>query len=251
MRILLIVTAFISVAVLSLADSSLSSAQSQDVAEKLGKIVNEAPAPALYGALPLHFEQNVGQVNEQVKFLTRGSGYSLFLTANEAVMAVTSAKCGARSEKQNCPSQILKMKIAGANQSAIISGENLLGGKTNYITGNDPNDWKTDIANYERVRYSNVYDGIDVVYYGNGRQLEYDFVISPGADPGGIELAYSGTKKIRVDANGDLIFKLGESEVRQHKPIAYQEIDGTRHEIAANYIIQNSKSKNSNSKDRL
>ncbi len=244
MRNLIIITAFIWVAVISSADSSLSSAHAKNTAEMLETTVNEAPTAANYGAIPLHFEANVGQTDSQVKFLTRGSGYSLFLTTDEAVLAL------AKSTKKNrsLKSDFLRMKISGANPSAEISGENLLEGKTNYIAGNDPSEWKTDISNYDRVRYQNVYDGIDVVYYGNQNQLEYDFVVSPNTDLRSIALEFKGAKKFKIDASGDLVFKFSSCEIRQHKPIAYQEIDGTRREIAAHYAIQNPKSKIQNQK---
>ncbi len=241
MKILLFIAAFLSVAVMFSSDFSPTLAHSENTPESSEKIVENASIAPKYGAIPLHFEQNVGQTNEQVKFLTRGTGYSLFLTSDEAVLAMRSAKCGVRSEKQNCPSHVLKMKIAGANPLAEIIGENLLEGKTNYITGDDPNEWKTGITNYERVRYQNVYDGIDIVYYGNQKQLEYDFVVSPNADLRSIALVFNGARKFKIDAGGDLVFKFGASQLRQHRPVAYQEIDGMRQEIAANYVIANDK----------
>ena len=203
MKIILIITAFIAVAVMSSSDFLPTSAHSENTSESRGKILENASTEPDYGAIPLHFEQNVGQTNDQVKFLTRGSGYSLFLTSNEAVLALTKSKPRSRNSK----SDFLRMKIAGANPSAEITGENLLEGKTNYITGNDPNEWKTDIANYERVRYQNVYDGIDIVYYGNQKQLEYDFVVSPNADLQSIALQFNGAKKFKIDVGGDLVFK--------------------------------------------
>ena len=143
------------------------------------------------------------------------------------------------------------MKFDGSNSLPLITGENLLEGKTNYITGNDPGKWKTGIASFERVRYSNIYDGVDVVYYGNGQRLEYDLVIAPNVSPDKIELKFEGSEDLSIADNGDLVFKFGESELLQHKPIAYQEIDGERKKVAAEYTISNLKSKISNPKSEI
>ena len=131
-----------------------------DRLDRVGPVTN-------FGTLPLSFEPNNGQVNGQVKFLARGSGFSLFLTSNEAILALQ--KSSAADQKPN--SDTLRMKIVGANRQAKVTGENLLTGKTNYLLGGDPDKWMTDIANFGRVRYEDVYDGIDLVYYGSGGQL--------------------------------------------------------------------------------
>ena len=204
----------------------------ENITEKANLAVN-------YGKIPLHFEANAGQVDEQVKFLSRGSGYSLFLTSGEAVLALQKPT----AEGQKPKADVLRLKIAGANPLPQIAGENLLEGKTNYMVGSDPDKWTTNIANFERVRYSNIYDGVDVVYYGNGGQLEYDFVVGPNVSPDKIELAFDGSEDLTIVDNGDLIFKFGDGELLQHKPLAYQNIDGERKQVAANYQIQNLKSK--------
>jgi hypothetical protein len=134
------------------------------------------------------------------------------------------------------------MKIAGANSSPEIKLENLLEGKTNYLFGNDPKNWKTDIANFERVRYANIYDGVDAIFYGNQRQLEYDFIVQPNVSPDKIELKFDGSEDLTIADNGDLVFKFGDNELRQHKPFAYQEINGERKEVAASYLVQRPKS---------
>ena len=190
-------------------------------------------AVANYGAIPLHFEPNVGQAAAPVRFLARGSGYSLFLTSDGAVLALEKAKPG----MQNSKADVLRMEIAGANLSAETTGENLLEGKTNYIRGSDPGKWKTDIANFERVRYLNIYDGVDVVYYGAGQQLEYDFVVNPNADPRTIGLEFKGAKRIKINALGELILRTNGGEIHQHKPNVYQEAAGERKTIDGRYVI--------------
>ena len=87
------------------------------------------------------------------------------------------------------------------------------------------------------MKYEGIYSGIDLVYYGNQRQLEYDFIVAPGADPHRISFGVRGAKRIRRDGNGDLVLKVGEDEIRWHKPVVYQEKDGARQEIAARYAI--------------
>lgn len=131
------------------------------------------------------------------------------------------------------------MKIVGANSDATITPEGDLEGKTNYIIGNNPQDWKTDIANFSKIRYAEIYDGVDVVFYGNQRNLEYDFIVQPNVSTDKIELSFDGAKNVELADNGDLVFKFDDGELRQHKPIAYQKINGERKEIAANYTIAN------------
>jgi hypothetical protein len=279
-----------------------------------------------YGKLPLSFEINRGQTDPQVKFLSRGSDYSLFLTGNEAVLALrkgsrqskvegrrglpgrqrsadlalrsaafpkllrlptagsetnsrtTDPKTGsalqalallptaeqfmgrlAASEENPVPSSesqapaVLRMKLVGANLQAKVTGLEELPGKSNYFIGNDPRKWRTNVSNYAKVKYANVYPGVDLVYYGNQGKLEYDFVVQPYGDPGSIELAIdadgqagsrqkavgSGTEALesqwpmanrqsamaaplRVNGNGDLVVGTGVGEVIFRKPVVYQ-----------------------------
>ena len=145
-----------------------------------------------YGKLPLSFEANQGQTDSQAKFVSRGPGYTLFLTGNEAVLAL---KAGSKQAKVTGPPHaalearprapaVLRMQLLGANRDAQIAGSEELPGKSNYFIGKDPAQWHTNISNYSKVRYSGIYPGVDLVYYGNQRQLEYDFVVVPGGDPG-------------------------------------------------------------------
>jgi hypothetical protein len=100
--------------------------------------------------------------------------------------------------------------------SPEIEGLDRLPGISNYFIGNDPKKWHTNIPNYSRVQYHNVYPGIDLVYYGNQGQLEYDLVVAPGADPRVIKLAYEGVDSKRLNAEGDLVFQVAGTEIRQH-----------------------------------
>jgi hypothetical protein len=191
-----------------------------------------AGAPALrqttYGELPLGFEKNQGQTDPEVRFLTRGNGYSLFLTSNEAVLAVRGA-----SGKDN----VLRMKLAASNPASKIEGVEELPGKINYLV-DGASHGQTGISSYARVRYRDVYPGIDLVYYGRQRQLEYDLIVAPHASASGVRLSFSGAQAMRIDEHGDLVFQYAEGEIRQHKPSAYQEIDGVKKPVAASYILR-------------
>jgi beta-propeller repeat-containing protein len=184
-----------------------------------------------YGRLPLRFEANAGQTASEVKFTSRGNGYALFLTQDEAVMALSKGKNEAKTRS------VVRMKLAGANRAPQLEGTEALSGKSNYFIGNAPNNWRQNVASYGKVRYRSVYPGIDLIYYGNQQQLEYDFVVAPGADPNVIKLDFDGVKQMRVGELGDLVLNTGEAEVRQKKAVTYQEMDGQRQEIETQYIL--------------
>ncbi|MBI4489335.1 MAG: SBBP repeat-containing protein [Deltaproteobacteria bacterium] len=203
-----------------------------------------------YGKLPLWFEANQGQTDGQVKFLSRGSGYTLFLTSTEAVLALRkqsaisfqhSAKArnlDPKPETQNPELEtVVRMKHVGANPTPQVVGSEELPGKVNYFISNDPKKWRTNIPTYAKVRYQNVYPGVDLVYYGNQEHLEYDFVVAPGADPGTIRLAFEGADKVEIDSNGDLVVEIAGGDLRLRKPFIYQEIAGSRQEIIGNYVL--------------
>jgi Beta-propeller repeat/Abnormal spindle-like microcephaly-assoc'd, ASPM-SPD-2-Hydin len=250
-----------------------------------------------YGKLPLSFEVNKGQTDSRVKFLSRGGGYSLFLTGNEAVLAlrksnsngkkqmakgkndfqrspfdaprallerpasfqspVSNFQTPATNNEPRTTDALLRMKLVGANPNPKIVGMDELPGKSNYFIGNDPKKWRTNVPNYAKVKYANVYPGVDLVYYGNQGQLEYDFVVQPGADPRSIQLALVSDEQAgsrqkavgskleaqdraaegqsaidnrkssmpttpRVDGNGDLVVGTDGGEVIFHKPVVYQ-----------------------------
>jgi hypothetical protein len=262
-------------------------------ADKAGPAVS-APAVQSYGNLPLSFEANQGQTDRQVRFLSRGSGYSLFLTGNEAVLSLRkgsrqskvesrtragigsavlalrsaafpgllrspaaadrgsadlfsqsaafppffrppaaewrdeSVPTAATNNEPRTTDALLRMKLVGANSNPKIVGMDQLPGKSNYFIGNDPQKWRTNVPNYAKVKYTNVYPGVDLVYYGNQGRLEYDFVVAPGADPRAITLELeTGQSKIKnqkskIDKDGDLVVGTDGGEVTFHKPVVYQ-----------------------------
>lgn len=198
-----------------------------------------------YGTLPLSFEANHGQSDSQVKFLSRTGGYSVFLTANEAVLRLEGEKTKiASAQHVSRPGMaapksgsVLRLKLRNANPAPKIVGMDELAGTSNYFIGNNPAKWRTNIPTYAKVKYERIYSGIDLVYYGNQRQLEFDFIVAPGADPRRIQFDVEGSQRLRRDEHGDLVLQMGPGEIRWHKPVAYQENNGTRQEIAAHYVI--------------
>ncbi len=211
-------------------------------------LVQRTSAAATYNKAPLSFEANHGQADARVKFLTRGVGYELHLTSTQAVLQLqkkTNQKKGRelRAHGNLQPSarrDVVKMTLMGARSDTRVAGEEVLPGKVNYLLGSDPRAWRTDIATYGKVRYDNIYDGIDLVYHGNQRRLEYDFEVAPGADPDVIRLGFEGVKRFELDSvTGDLVMRLsGGALIRQHKPILYQEEQGKRRPIAGQFVIR-------------
>ena len=193
-------------------------------------------AAATYGKLPMMFQANAGQTDERVKFMARGAGYSLFLTPTESVFVMS--RRGHESEIARSESQaVLRMKLIGANAQASVKGVDEMATKVNYFMGNDSAKWHVDVPTYGRVRYSEVYPGVDLVYYGNQQQLEYDFLVAPGADWRRIALTFGGAKEVEVDeASGDLLLRTSLGVLRQHQPQVYQEVDGARRVISGRYV---------------
>ena len=182
--------------------------------------------------MKMHFEPNLGQVDESVKFLSRGEGYTLFLTPNEAVLSLQESRNSERTEKAN---SIVKMRFKGANANPQINGHNELPGKSNYFLGNNPDEWQTNIPNYSSVEYKNVYRGIDLIYYGNEGQLEYDFMVSPNGDPKDIVLHFDDQDKPKIDKQGNLVFMDKNQKLFMKPPVAYQTKQDTREIIDAKY----------------
>jgi hypothetical protein len=228
-----------------------------------------------YGKLPIRFEINRGQTSPAVNFLSRGQGYTLFLTGGEVVLSLQSASKHSNPEGQPLASlltgslfsdasgfaplslfsgimqsnsqigseigraprhsvasstsqnrAVLHLRLVGASPHARAAGLDELPGTSNYFIGNDPQRWLTNIPNYAKVRYHDIYPGVDLVYYGNpdkAGQLEYDFVIAPGADPGSIKLSIEGADHLSLGARGNLLIAVAGGQVFLHKPIVYQE----------------------------
>jgi photosystem II stability/assembly factor-like uncharacterized protein len=209
--------------------------------------VSEAQAKANYGKLPLSFEANAGQFDSRVRFASRGQGYDLFLTSEEAVLALAGRTFEAPEGKKS-PGEpamaktggaVLRMKLVGANRDPKIEGLEELAGKINYFIGSDPAKWQTDVALYSKVQYKDVYRGIDLVYYGNQSQLEYDFVVAPGVHPRAIKLRFEGTEQLAVNKAGELTLGIPGGEVSMRRPVIFQLADdGTRRQVEGRYAIK-------------
>ncbi|MFC1981423.1 SBBP repeat-containing protein [Chloroflexota bacterium] len=204
--------------------------------------VTKAQVSETYGQLPLSFEANQGQADDQVRFLSRGNGYNLFLTSSEAVLTLSKHTTTTTVDPeitQATEYAVLRMQPVGANPEPDIAGVEELPGKSNYIIGNDPQQWHTNVPNYAKVRYQHIYSGVDLVYYGNQRQLEYDFIVAPGADAEAIGLEFKGAERLALDAQGNLIIHITGGKVIQNAPIIYQEFDGIKQGIPGGYVLLN------------
>src|SRR5437870_723243 len=183
-----------------------------------------------FRSLPLSFEANRGQSNPRVAFIARGGGQTVFLTPREAVLTWR----GRRS-----PTAVaLRMQFIGASARSHVVGAKELPGKVNYFLGRDSARWRTNIPTYEQVRYQDIYPGIDLVFYGNERQLEYDFLVQPGADLTAIAIAFVGAENVQVDAQDGLLLQIAGETIYARKPAIYQEVDGRRQEIAGGYVLR-------------
>lgn len=210
-----------------------------------------------HSKLPLIFEFNQGQMDAQIDFVSRGRGYTLSLRSTELDLAFISPKSTDRiapqlSHSLPLPSPVahdnrqkyttLHMRLAGANAHAASTGEQKSSVKINYFLGNKPSRWLTDVATYARVKYHDVYPGIDIVYYGDEGKLESDFIVSPGADPSSIAMEFDSLSRLELDSEGDLRVYMPEGLLLQMpKPTIYQDIEGVRSTIASGYVVDRHK----------
>jgi hypothetical protein len=207
-----------------------------------------------YGKLPMSFEENMGQTAREVRYVSHGGKYDLFLTSQEAVVALRPSGHldfsprhrfetlralheARRNARQADRTTVLRLELEGANPQTQIAGVDPLPGKVNYFTGNDPRKWHTDIPTYAKVKYTDVYPGIDLIFYGNPHSLEYDFIVAPGANPRAVALNVRGARRLRVNSRGDVIVSVPGGEVELQKPVIYQQVKGERREVAGGYVI--------------
>ena len=230
----------------------------KNIPSERGNSTHKGIRPGLiagYGKLPLSFEANQGQADARVKFLSHERGYGLFLTGDEAVLEVQDSGFGIQGSgavfsrsrgmtglqrttdngprtgsliqnpKSKIENEFVRLRLVGAKPEAEVIGRDELPGKVNYFIGNDPKKWRTNVPTYAKVRYHDVYPGVDLEYYGNqGGQLEYDFIVAPGADPSAITLRVRAVREPpqRIDRDGDLVIAAKGGEMRFHKPRVYQ-----------------------------
>jgi len=220
-----------------------------------------------HGKRMLSFEPNAGRTDPAVKFLSRGPGYTLFVTPTETVISLHPPRKHRADTSEGADSRldsaveddlpgfsasfgpdfltssepaVLRMKFLGASAGPQVRGEQPLAGKVNYFLGNDRAQWRTNLPTFGRVRLEEVYPGIDLVYYGNEGQLEYDFIVAPGAAANAVTLAIEGAEKAELDERGDLVLWIGEQQLLWRKPNVFQQVDGKRQEIAGRYALSGS-----------
>jgi hypothetical protein len=197
---------------------------------------------------PMYFERNVGQVAAPVDYLARAGNATIFLTPTAAVFAIQgSGARGQRSEigrpgaEPEAPRPgtgvALYMDVVGANPAARAAGVSPLAGKLNYFIGNDPSKWHTNVPTFGRVEYPNVHPGISLAYYGGPGGLEYDFAVSPGADPRAIALKFEGATGIDLSPQGDLVVHTAAGDLVQHAPALYQVTEGLRQPVSGRFAL--------------
>ena len=197
--------------------------------------------------LPLFFEANRGQADSQVQFMARGKGYTLLLTPTETFLEESqtqvSARSGAFGPFQNqliatkaSHGSAIRMQLVGANSAPAMTGLEPLPGKVNYLIGNDPSKWQTQVPLYSQARTEQVYPGVDLLFHGDERQLEYDFVVAPGADPSKIAFRIGGAARMKINAHGDLVLHGTDSDFVMHKPVIYQTIAAERRPIEGTFV---------------
>ncbi len=177
-----------------------------------------------YGQLPLYFIQNNGQVDKRVKFYEKGNGHATYFTKDGVYVSLV----GASRQTSTPESTLVKLVPLGANKNPKMVAEGVQEGKVNYFVGNNPKKWRPNVPTYQAVAYKELYPGIDMKFYGNNRQLEYDVIVKPGADPSKVRFAYEGIESLRITEEGELEIGLKDGTMRQRKPVLYQEIGGAR-----------------------
>ncbi|GAN35109.1 MAG: hypothetical protein DYG83_18165 [Candidatus Brocadia sp. AMX2] len=242
--------------------------------------VTEVKVQKNYGKLPLYFIQNDGQMDEKVQFYEKGSGHATFFTKRDVSLSLvggqqSSVRKGGsaglhpkqdtgwhgqtglsvslanpqssnqKPEVSTCnspliPPQLIKLIPLSANNNPEIIAEGLQEGKVNYFIGNDPKKWKSNIPTYKTVVYKGIYNNIDMKFYGNNRQMEYDIVVKPGASPSRVQFSYHGIEGLQVTEDGDLEISLKDDKIIQKRPYVYQEIDGKRVERDGKFRVLSS-----------
>lgn len=213
-------------------NSSLAHAHKAPAARSHSARVKES-----YSKIPLSFVPNHGQAHKNVKFTSGGNGYSLALAPTSFTLAVADRR-NKTNKAIHSRTSVVHATLMGANATAKLTGMQRLVGTTNYFIGSDPREWQTNVPNYAQVKYSGVYPGVDLVFYGKQNLLEYDFIVSPGADPKDIALAFEGITNLCVDKQGDLLLRTAAGEIRQSRPVVYQQLSGARRIIPARYLVK-------------
>jgi hypothetical protein len=193
-----------------------------------------APAQGGLSKVSLFFEKNLGQSDAAVKFLARAAGYNFYLTATEAVVVLPPADPGKAAV-------VVRMKLKGGSARSAPRGENVLPGHTSYMYGNDPKRWQIGVEQYAKVRFSRVYPGIDMVFYGMKGKVEHDFIVAPGANPGRILMGFEGAESVWLDNQGNLVLSVPGGTVIYKAPALYQTIGGKRVAVQGRFMLAGDK----------
>jgi len=191
---------------------------------------------AVFTERPLYFEANCGQADCAAQFVARNSEGIFSLSPTQATITLRMSGTAA-----DVHTRMVRFEFLGANPDARMTGTKELRGKVNYLIGNDPGNWHKSISTFAAVQVEQAYPGINLVHYGNQRQLEYDFIVSPGANPDVIAFRIEGADGIEIDAQGNLILRIGADEIQQKRPILYQTENGKRKQIEGGYRLIDSK----------
>jgi thermitase len=200
-------------------------------------------AGKMFSNSAIRFEINQGQTDSRVKFLARGGSSRFFFTPEEVVFALHRTGNRSKSDRRKLANrgsktQVIRMRLNGARKDAEILGELETQANSNYFIGNDREKWVTDVPTFAQVRYRGVYPGIDIVYHGNQKQLQYDFELAPGANPDPLAISFSGVKKIKIAADGSLQLLTAAGEFQQKAPFAFQDIHGQRVPVECKYVLR-------------
>lgn len=185
-------------------------------------------ASQLLQALPLRFETNRGQLPDASEYIARGPGYLIGLGKRGSTLYL--------SRESGRPAAVAT-RFLNANAAVRLSPADPLPGRTNYLIGDRSDRWTTGVSASGKVQYRGVWPGVDLVFYGNGRQLEYDFIVQPGADPARIKFALDGARKVSIDEKGDLAVSIAGAEFRWIRPVVYQETDHGRQRVEGRYVL--------------
>jgi hypothetical protein len=199
---------------------------------------NHGRVATLLSGFPMSFEPNQGQSSAKVRFLSRGIGYTVFLCADETVLTLQEGKGAmpARAGKTHQSEAALRMQFVDANPKAELSALDEFIGKSNYFVGNNPEQWRTGIAQFRQIKYRNIYPAVDLLFYGNPQTLEYDFVVNPGGNPARIRVRLRGADQIRMEGE-NLSVKAGQRYLQFRKPLIYQETESGREQVEGHFVV--------------
>jgi hypothetical protein len=205
-------------------------------------------APPQYGQMPLMFEPANATETGASAFVSRGPGYHVRVSPGRLeVMFRAGEPRGGNADLPEAtrsrgtfrgPDRVaFGMELVGADPRAVALAEDQLSTRVNYFLGNDPQGWRTGVATHARIRYVGVYPGIDLVYYGNQRQLEHDFVVAPGVDPAQIRWRFEGIDSLELEPDGSMAVRVGSSALSFRPPQVYQLNHGERQLVPAAYRL--------------